>query len=208
MSWNEPLGIPEKGKPPLGWKPRSCDTAMGQKPVPPVNIPIPTKIGSKWVVHRKPQNGIPLVLTYCHTTNNGLPKFTHPPQRGRFRKISQKRLEKPRVIPQPCISLYRKPRKPTDSQNEGARLGLTVLAKVYMGLPVFEVGHQENCPFTQAEGKWLAVRFIQMLMSNPRAKGRTMAPASGWKSKRHGRRLQTSTLVWTWKYYGVLQDSS
>ena len=30
--------------------------ATGQNPVPPVNIPIPTKIGLKWVVHL-PQNG-------------------------------------------------------------------------------------------------------------------------------------------------------
>ena len=35
--------------------------AMGEKPVPPVNIPIPTKTNKIWVVHRKPlkwyQNG-------------------------------------------------------------------------------------------------------------------------------------------------------
>ena len=35
---------------------------MGQNPAPPVNIPIPTKIDSFWVLHL-PQNGIPLVLT-------------------------------------------------------------------------------------------------------------------------------------------------
>ena len=42
--------------------------AMGQKPVPPVNIPTPTKIGSKMVNSRTSQNGIPWVLTtaMCH----------------------------------------------------------------------------------------------------------------------------------------------
>ena len=33
----------------------------------PVNIPIPTQIGSKWVVHL-PQNGIPLLLTHSQLT--------------------------------------------------------------------------------------------------------------------------------------------
>ena len=28
--------------------------SMGQKPVPPANIPIPAKIGSNWVVHLPP----------------------------------------------------------------------------------------------------------------------------------------------------------
>ena len=41
--------------------------ALGQNPVPPLNIPIqPLKTVLKWVVHRKPQNGIPLVLTHGH----------------------------------------------------------------------------------------------------------------------------------------------
>ena len=39
--------------------------AMGQNPAPPVNIPIPTKIGSKMGGEfTYPNNGIPLVLTH------------------------------------------------------------------------------------------------------------------------------------------------
>ena len=34
--------------------------------VPPVNLPIPTKIGSKMGAAPNPQNGIPLVLTHGH----------------------------------------------------------------------------------------------------------------------------------------------
>ena len=40
--------------------------AMGQEPVHPVNIPIPTKIGSKMGGTPTNQNGIPLVLTHRH----------------------------------------------------------------------------------------------------------------------------------------------
>ena len=40
--------------------------AMGQNPVPPVNIPIPTKIGSKMGGAPTNQNGVPLVLTHSH----------------------------------------------------------------------------------------------------------------------------------------------
>ena len=51
--------------------------AMGQNPVPPVNIPIPTKIGHlKWV-HRKPQNVIP--KRFCHFNT---PKTSCSPARA------------------------------------------------------------------------------------------------------------------------------
>ena len=40
--------------------------AMGQKPVPPVNIPIPTKIGSKMGGAPKTPKMVPLVLTHSH----------------------------------------------------------------------------------------------------------------------------------------------
>ena len=42
----------------------ATDLAMGQNPVPPVNIPFRLK----WVVHL-PQNGIPLVLTHGHLSS-------------------------------------------------------------------------------------------------------------------------------------------
>ena len=51
--------------------------AMGQSPVPPVNIPIPTKQVLEWVVHL-PENGIPLVLTTTAISRDAVaPIWTH-----------------------------------------------------------------------------------------------------------------------------------
>ena len=51
------------------------DLAMGQNPVPAVNIPIPTKIGSNnWWCPENPQNGIPLVLPRRHSSHETLAK--------------------------------------------------------------------------------------------------------------------------------------
>ena len=43
----------------IGWKYVGLiDTAMGQNPLPPVSIPIPTKIGNlKWVMHLQTNKG-------------------------------------------------------------------------------------------------------------------------------------------------------
>ena len=50
----------------FGLVPWVKDMAIDQKPVPPVNLPIPTKIGSKTGGAPTNQNGIPVVLTYSH----------------------------------------------------------------------------------------------------------------------------------------------
>ena len=47
-------------------KPGSHHLAMGQNPVPPVNIPIPTKIGSKMGGEFTYPRMVPLVLTHSH----------------------------------------------------------------------------------------------------------------------------------------------
>ena len=46
--------------------------AMGQNPVPPVNIPIPTKIGSKMGGEFTYPKTLPLVLTHSHMADSQL----------------------------------------------------------------------------------------------------------------------------------------
>ena len=61
------------------WLSREPHMAMGQNPRPAVNIRFnPHENRLKWVVHRKPQNGISLDLTHGHVGPNlvfGLPGF-------------------------------------------------------------------------------------------------------------------------------------
>ena len=65
------------------------NVAMNQNPVPPVNIPIPTKIGSKMGGAPTNQNGIPLVLTHSHTTDPTCPLWCSEKKLVRRKKTIQ-----------------------------------------------------------------------------------------------------------------------
>ena len=60
---------------------------MGQKPAPPVNIPIPTKIGSK--MGGAPSPKIPLVLTHSQIFRLGRNQLPHLPETRHLRLDSR-----------------------------------------------------------------------------------------------------------------------